>query len=404
MDGLFYDMNNQLIYTVTQINNYSADLLKKELSNVWVSGEISSLKKYPSGFAYLTLKDSISELSCISNHEVISNIEVGMEVTINGSIDIYTIKGNYQFRINNVFLKGKGNLWLKYNKLKDKLSKEGLFDMKHKKKLPSLPQNIGIITSKEGSVLSDIRNIVNRRSPYVSLFVMDTKVSGQNAVTSICESIKNFNELKYIDVIIIARGGGSIEDLSVFNEEKLVREIFKLNTPVISAIGHETDFTLCDFVSDLRASTPSEAAQLCCISTRELQEKICYDFDKIISKIQYSINNKQENLSRIDLVINKKLEKNMIINKQERVDFFLNLIQKRIIDKKNFLLSLINSNEKIFKKYDDYKIKKLGYSIIKKNNTIITDIDKLNKNDNIEIDMYNGYVNAKIKGLNKHEK
>tara|TARA_A100001035_G_scaffold264070_1_gene245087 strand:- start:69 stop:1283 length:1215 start_codon:yes stop_codon:yes gene_type:complete len=404
MDGLFYDMNNQLIYTVTQINNYSADLLKKELSNVWVSGEISSLKKYPSGFAYLTLKDSISELSCISNHEVISNIEVGMEVTINGSIDIYTIKGNYQFRINNVFLKGKGNLWLKYNKLKDKLSKEGLFDMKHKKKLPSLPQNIGIITSKEGSVLSDIRNIVNRRSPYVSLFVMDTKVSGQNAVTSICESIKNFNELKYIDVIIIARGGGSIEDLSVFNEEKLVREIFKLNTPVISAIGHETDFTLCDFVSDLRASTPSEAAQLCCISTRELQEKICYDFDKIISKIQYSINNKQENLSRIDLVINKKLEKNMIINKQERVDFFLNLIQKRIIDKKNFLLSLINSNEKIFKKYDDYKIKKLGYSIIKKNNTIITDIDKLNKNDNIEIDMYNGYVNAKIKELNKHEK
>ena len=151
---------------------------------------------------------------------------------------------------------------------------------------------------------------------------MDTKVSGKNAVTSICESIKNFNELKYIDVIIIARGGGSIEDLSVFNEEKLVREIFKLNTPVISAIGHETDFTLCDFVSDLRASTPSEAAQLCCISTRELLEKICYDFDKIISKIQYSINNKQENLSRIDLVINKKLEKNMIINKQQRVEFF----------------------------------------------------------------------------------
>ena len=404
MDGLFYDMNNQLIYTVTQINNYSADLLKKELSNVWVSGEISSLKKYPSGFAYLTLKDSISELSCISNHEVISNIEVGMEVTINGSIDIYTIKGNYQFRINNVFLKGKGNLWLKYNKLKDKLSKEGLFDMKYKKKLPSLPQNIGIITSKEGSVLSDIRNIVNRRSPYVSLYVMNTKVSGQNAVASICESIKNFNELKYIDVIIIARGGGSIEDLSVFNEEELVREIFKLNTPVISAIGHETDFTLCDFVSDLRASTPSEAAQLCCISTRELQEKICYDFDKIISKIQYSINNKQENLSRIDLVINKKLEKNMIINKQERVEFFFNLIQKRIIDKKNFLLSLIKSNEKVFKKYDDYKIKKLGYSIIKKNNTIITDIDKLNKNDDIQIDMYNGYVNAKIKELNKHEK
>ena len=404
MDGLFYDMNNQLIYTVTQINNYSADLLKKELSNVWVSGEISSLKKYPSGFVYLTLKDSISELSCISNHEVISNIDVGMEVTINGSIDIYTIKGNYQFRINNVFLKGKGNLWLKYNKLKDKLSKEGLFDMKYKKKLPSLPQNIGIITSKEGSVLSDIRNIVNRRSPYVSLFVMDTKVSGQNAVTSICESIKNFNELKYIDVIIIARGGGSIEDLSVFNDEELVREIFKLNTPVISAIGHETDFTLCDFVSDLRASTPSEAAQLCCISTRELQEKICYDFDKIISKIQYSINNKQENLSRIDLVINKKLEKNMIINKQERVEFFFNLIQKRIIDKKNFLLSLIKSNEKVFKKYDDYKIKKLGYSIIKKNNTIITDIDNLNKNDNIQIDMYNGYVNAKIKELNKNEK
>ena len=176
MDGLFYTMNNQLIYTVTQINNYSSDILKNKLSNVWVAGEISSLKKYPSGYTYITLKDSKSELSCVCNYQLTSDIVEGMEVTVNGSADIYTFKGNYQFRITNIFLKRQGDLWLKYSKLKEKLSKEGLFDDKYKKQIPNYSENIGIITSLEGSVLSDIRNIINRRSPYVNLFLIDSKV------------------------------------------------------------------------------------------------------------------------------------------------------------------------------------------------------------------------------------
>ena len=156
MDGLFYTMNNQLIYTVTQINNYSSDILKKELSNVWVTGEISSLKKYPSGYTYITLKDSKSELSCLCNYQLDPNIVEGMEVTINGSADIYTFKGNYQFRVSNIFLKGQGDLWLKYSKIKAKLEKEGLFDSNHKKKIPTYAQNIGIITSLEGLSLIHI--------------------------------------------------------------------------------------------------------------------------------------------------------------------------------------------------------------------------------------------------------
>ncbi len=404
MDGLFYTMNNQLIYTVTQINNFSADLLKKQLSNIWITGEISSLKKYPSGFTYITLKDIKSELSCIASHHIISNIKTGMEVTVNGSIDLYTIKGNYQFRISSIFSKGKGDLWLKYNELKEKLSKEGLFDSMYKKSIPPYPQKIGIITSKEGSVLSDIRNIINRRSPYVKLFLIDSRVSGSRAVESLCNSINQFNEANNIDVLIIARGGGSIEDLSIFNDEKLIRHIFKLKTPIISAIGHETDYTLCDFVSDLRASTPSEAAELCCPSSNELKDKINYDYDKIFSKIENILRNKKIILSNFYNIINKQIKTNTVLEKKHKVKFLFNLIYKSISNKTIFLSNLIASNEKIFKKYDNNKIKKLGYSILRKNNFIISDINKLEKNDNVQIDMYNGSINANVKELNNNEK
>lgn len=404
MDGLFYIMNNQLIYTVTQINNFSADILKKELSNIWIAGEISSLKKYPSGYVYITLKDANSELSCIASHQISLELEIGMEVTVYGSINIYTIKGNYQFRISSIFLKGNGDLWLKYNQLKEKLSKEGLFDIKYKKNIPRFSQSIGIITSKEGSVLSDIRNIINRRSPYVKLYLLDSRVSGKNAVNSLCDSINQINALDYIDVIIIARGGGSIEDLSIFNDEKLVREIFKLKIPIISAIGHETDFTLCDFVSDLRASTPSEAAELCCISSKELTDKINYTYDKIYSKTESLINSKKIILSNFSSIISNQIKSDSIVNRNNKVNFLFNLIYRSIFNKSIFLSNLIKSNEQVFKKYDDSQIKKMGYSLLRKNNIIISNINKLHKKDKIEIDMFNGTIKANIEDVIKYDK
>ena len=400
MDGLFYTMNNQLIYTVTQINNYSSDILKKELSNVWVTGEISSLKKYPSGYTYITLKDSKSELSCVCNYQLDPNIVEGMEVTINGSADIYTFKGNYQFRVSNIFLKGQGDLWLKYSKIKAKLEKEGLFDSNHKKKIPTYAQNIGIITSLEGSVLSDIRNIIKRRSPHVKLFLINSRVSGNAAIDSLCESIQNFNQLNYIDVIILARGGGSIEDLSVFNEERLVREIFKSNIPIISAIGHETDFTLSDFVSDLRASTPSEAAERCCISKSKMQDKINYDYDRIFLETVNLIKNQKSKLDASMNILEKYMRTDFVIKRKEKVLFLYKLLYSTIANKKYSLVNLINTTEKIFKKYDDNKIKKLGYSILRKDNKIIKNPDNLNVNDMINIEMYKGNVISKIKEIN----
>ena len=400
MDGLFYNMNNQLIYTVTQINNYSSDILKKELSNVWVTGEISSLKKYPSGYTYITLKDSKSELSCICDYQLDPNIVEGMEVTINGSADIYTFKGNYQFRVSNIFLKGQGDLWLKYSKIKAKLEKEGLFDSNHKKKIPAYSQNIGIITSLEGSVLSDIRNIIKRRSPYVKLFLINSRVSGNAAIDNLCESIEHFNQLNYIDVIILARGGGSIEDLSVFNEERLIREIFKSNIPIISAIGHETDFTLSDFVSDLRASTPSEAAERCCISKSKMQDKINYDYDRIFLETVNLIKNQKSKLDASMNILEKYMRTDFVIKRKEKVLFLYKLLYKSITNKKYSLVNLINITEKIFKKYDDNKIKKLGYSILRKDKKIIKNPDNLNVNDIINIEMYKGNIISKIKEIN----
>lgn len=405
MDGLFYTMNNnQLIYTVTQINNYSSDILKKELSNVWVAGEISSLKKYPSGYTYITLKDSRSELSCICDYDLAPNIIEGMSVTVNGSVDIYTFKGNYQFKISNIFLKGQGDLWLKYSKIKEKLESEGLFKSKYKKKIPEYCQNIGIITSLEGSVLSDMRNIIRRRSPYVNLFLINSRVSGARSIENLCESIASFNQLNYIDVIILARGGGSIEDLSVFNEEKLVREIFKSKIPIISAVGHETDFTLSDFVSDLRASTPSEAAERCTISKSKLLDKINYDYDRIFLKFNNSIESKKNKIDNFSNILKQYLEIDFVAKRKEKVNFIYKVLYKAIINKNSSLVDLINSNEKVFKKYDDTKIKRLGYSILRKNNKIIKSHNDININDSISIDMYKGNLKAKVKDINDYEK
>ena len=174
-------MENNYIYSVTQLNNYSSTLLKSKLTNIWVKGEISSLKKYPSGYAYFTLKDNKSEISCITTIENFNNISDGIEVTINGDINIYAVKGNYQIRVHSMFPSGEGKLWIDYLTLKNKLESQGIFNISSKNQLPSYPKNIGILTSLNGSVIKDIINIINRRAPYIKIIVRDTKVNGINA-------------------------------------------------------------------------------------------------------------------------------------------------------------------------------------------------------------------------------
>ena len=291
----------KIIFTVTQINNQINSIIRNHFNTIYVKGEISSFNVYSSGHAYFTLKDKDSEIPCVffnffknnSNQQVSDN----SKVTLVADLAMYVNKGKLQLYVKEIHPSGEGELWLEYTKLKNKLEEEGLFNPLYKKNIPFISNKIGIITSSMGSVIRDIINIINRRSPYLDLVFADTIVQGRIASTEIIKSIRKLNSDLSIDLIIIARGGGSIEDLMCFNDENVVREVYASNIPIISAIGHETDFTLCDFVSDLRASTPSEAAEICSadintlnITINELNQSIYLNVNNILESKKTKVN------------------------------------------------------------------------------------------------------------------
>ena len=258
--------NNQEIVSVSDINNLAKGLLEKDLSNVWIQGEISSFTAHGSGHWYFTIKDKKSSLSCVmfkfENQNVLFSPQVGDELILNGNISIYAPSGRYQFNVKHIEVFGEGALLKAFEDLKGKLSDEGLFEQERKKDIPPNPLSIGLITSETGAVFRDVINVLKRRSPFVILTLIESQMQGKTADKEICNAIKKANQTSDLDLIILARGGGSIEDLWCFNMESVARSIAESRLPIISAIGHETDFTISDFVADLRAPTPSAAAEI----------------------------------------------------------------------------------------------------------------------------------------------
>ena len=258
--------NNQEIVSVSDINNLAKGLLEKDLSNVWIQGEISSFTAHGSGHWYFTIKDKKSSLSCVmfkfENQNVLFSPQVGDELILNGNISIYAPSGRYQFNVKHIEVFGEGALLKAFEDLKKKLSDEGLFEQERKKDIPPNPLSIGLITSETGAVFRDVINVLKRRSPFVILTLIESQMQGKTADKEICNAIKKANQTSDLDLIILARGGGSIEDLWCFNMESVARSIAESRLPIISAIGHETDFTISDFVADLRAPTPSAAAEI----------------------------------------------------------------------------------------------------------------------------------------------
>ena len=254
-------------YTVSNLNTRIRELLEHQLTDVWVKGEISNFHHHPSsGHMYFTLKDRGGELSCtmfrMNNSYLKFKPSDGMEVRLFGLVTVYEKRGQVQLKVSIMEPIGLGDLYRSYELLKRSLNEEGLFDDKYKTKLPSYPNKIGIITSGSGSAYQDILNLLSRRAPNINVLLRSVKVQGDGAAEEIVNAIDLFNKYGGIDILVLARGGGSIEDLWSFNEEKVARAIFSSPIPVISGIGHETDFTIADFVADLRAPTPSAAAEL----------------------------------------------------------------------------------------------------------------------------------------------
>ncbi len=272
------EVENQPIYSVSQINREIRLILEENLPILWVEGEISNWLHHPSGHCYFSLKDKDSQLRCVLWRDQARDLsftpEDGMKVLVNGQITVYERGGQYQLNCFRLKPAGVGELGLAFERLKRRLEREGLFDPQHRLPLPPFPERIGVVTSPSGAAIRDIIKVVGKRSPWAQIVLAPVLVQGPGAAEQIAQAIRDFNLLGGVDLLIVGRGGGSIEDLWAFNEEEVARAIFSSQLPIISAVGHEIDFTISDFVADARAPTPSAAAELATRDQGELRGKL----------------------------------------------------------------------------------------------------------------------------------
>lgn len=393
---------------ISEVNSYIKRILTNDpiLYNLRVKGEISNFKVHSSGNVYLSLKDEKSKLNCIifkSNYDKSLNLDNGVKIIASGYISVYERDGAYQLYINEVEIEGIGNLYIEFNKLKEKLKKEGLFDTKYKKEIPKMPRSIGVITSPTGAVIRDIINVTKRRFPKVDIKLYPVNVQGDKSASDICEGIEFFNRMENVDTIIVGRGGGSLEELWSFNEEIVAREIFKSKIPIISAVGHETDFTICDFVSDMRAPTPSAAAE---IATPDLSE-IYYKLNTIKNRMNRSLNNQvildNEKLNNTFDKINNYMKNYIVRDKVIQLDQIYDKIKLRLEQK------LETSKEKLSKKaallhnLSPLATISRGYSIVEKNGQVINSIEEVNITDDINITLTDGSLECNVNKINSKE-
>jgi len=279
--------------TVSELTARIRDLLARNFVDVLVQGEISNCREAQSGHIYFTLKDEKAQVKCVWFRQQMRGVrfrpEDGLKVTVRGSIGVYEQRGEYQIYVETMDPAGRGALQLAFEQLKRKLESEGLFDARHKKELPRLPSRIGLVTSPKGAAVRDVIRILRRRFPNVHILLMPVRVQGEGAAGEIARALRLFNQRQNVDVLILARGGGSLEDLWAFNEEVVARAIFDSQIPVISGVGHETDFTIADFVADVRASTPSAAAEIVVQTRREFDRHILSLREALAEQMRYRI-------------------------------------------------------------------------------------------------------------------
>ena len=341
--------NNQEIISVSDVNDLAKGLLEKDLSNVWIQGEISSFTAHGSGHWYFTIKDKKSSLDCVmfkfDNINLLFEPKVGDELILNGKVSIYSPTGRYQFNVKHIEVSGEGALLRAFEDLKKKLDQEGLFDDLNKKDLPEFPLEVSVITSATGAVIQDIINVLSRRSPSVQITLVETPVQGKQAENEICKAIERVNKFQNSDLIILARGGGSIEDLWCFNMESVARAIFKSEIPLVSAIGHETDFTISDFVADLRAPTPSAAAEIISQNHSNLNTLITSAQKDLYLQINNELRKQNENLKGLTKLIRHPGDKLREIS--QRIDgietHLVNLLERVLLISKGEVNSISSS-------------------------------------------------------------
>ena len=365
------------ILTVTSLNLYVKSLLENDsnLIGIAVEGELSNFKKYPSGHCYFTLKDEKSTIKCVMFQSYVRGVNFvpdnGMKVIVRGKVSLYERDGAYQLYVTNMFLSGTGSYQIAFERLKEKLGKEGLFNLEHKKPLPQFPFKIGVATSPKGAALHDIISTAQRRFPCAEIILAPCMVQGADAEPTIINAIKQLDEVDDIDLIIITRGGGSKEDLWVFNSEAIARTAFACKKPTISAIGHEIDFSILDFVCDVRAATPTQAAEIALPDINSLKMHISSLERNILNTINNNFKNYRNNL----LILEKSEGFLNIANRTSREKDKLISLQKQLksnIERKIELLSNnVYAKTEILEQQSPLNNLKKGYALIYKDNKVV---------------------------------
>lgn len=391
------------VISVKQLNFYVKSLLEgdKRLNFVSVVGEISNFSNhYASGHWYFTLKDNDSQIRCVMfksfAQKVKFALENGMRVVVSGKVSLYEKDGQYQFYVERLSLDGMGDIAVAFEQIKERLLKEGLFDEANKRPLPSFPKRIAVITSPTGAAVQDILSILSRRNPLCEVVMCPVSVQGESAVPELINALDRVYKLSFVDLIIIGRGGGSIEDLWAFNSEALARKIYESPIPVISAVGHETDFTICDFVADLRAPTPSAAAEIAVTDISVLKDAL----KKYVLSMKAHLNNRynldKSRLSALTASYVLKNPQNILFSHMQNLD---RLFEKMLVLENNILSSKRSTFEKKVAALDTLsplKLLKSGYSVVEKDGKTVTSIHTLKANDEIDIILSDGKIRGKI--------
>jgi len=392
------------VVTVSQLNNYMKRYVENNvhLTNLYVKGEVSNYKKHYSGHIYMTLKDETSCIKAVmfkwSASSLKFDLQNGMCVIAFGKVSVYERDGQYQLYIDSMTPDGVGELYVAYEQLKNKLEAEGLFSPEFKKPIPKYPRTVGVVTSPTGAAVRDIINVIRRRYKLADILIYPAQVQGIGAGETVAAGINYFNKTAKADVIIVGRGGGSIEDLWAFNEENVARAIFKSDIPVISAVGHETDFTISDFVADLRVPTPSAAAEMAVPNEMELRSSMQMMSGKLLALLSklYEMKRRQ-----FDTVASKKAFTNfasVIDGKRLLLDSltkeYTDLYEKNIIEKKHRFISIISKLDAM----NPMAVLSRGYSIAQYKNTTIKSVEDIDVGNDFELVLHNGKLKCEVTG------
>ena len=390
----------RVIGTVSKVNNYIKRLIdsKSVLNNIWVKGEISNYKRHSSGHIYLTLKDESSVIKAVMFRSAASSLDFepddGTMVIAHGRVSVYEAGGTYQLYIEDMTRDGVGDLYKEFEKLKEKLSKEGLFDEQFKKQIPRYPNKIGVATAPTGAAVRDIINVITRRYPLAEIIIYPTLVQGVGAKESIVNAIEYFNAHCLVDTLIIGRGGGSIEDLWAFNEECVARAIFNSNIPIISAVGHETDFTIADFVADFRAPTPSAAAEISVPSQLELKRLV----EIYYSRMSNAILKKIESYTKHLKLLTPRTPQDKINELSQKLDMKIqnmeNIYKLKITEKRRRLAELCAKLDAL----SPLKTLMRGYSIaIDDDGNVLRKTNEFSKDKEFQLMLQDGNVDCIVK-------